>query len=247
MIQKDIIQELNDLGSSLSNSERINPYTVPAGYFENFAESMLSNLKNQEEEKQPAWTKANGYHVPDGYFSGFADNMLQKIKAHADNQTSQQEIEELSPLLNSLKNRPVFSVPEHYFETLNPAIPTQETKPAKVVSITGKKWFRIAAAAVVVSIISFIGFKMINQQQSVDAIKEPYAWVKKNMKNVDTTTVDNFVALAKETVPAETESTVTAKADVKELVKDIPENEINKFLDETSSNEETDDVETLLN
>lgn len=246
MSQKDIIQELSDLGSSLSTSEKRNPYSVPAGYFDGFAARLMDRLKEAGEATEPAWSRENVYQVPEGYFDTFSANMLQQIKALPDHQNSQEEIEALSPLLSSLKNRPVFSVPEHYFETLNPAIPAQEAAPAKVVSISRRKWFSLAAAAVVIGFISIIGFKMLNKQP--DAIKDPAGWVKAKVINkVDSATVDNFVALAKETTAAETENTATAHADVKELIKDIPQNEINKFLDETNSSEDSDDLETLLN
>jgi hypothetical protein len=79
MSKTDIIQELNDLGSSLANSPKENPYQVPAGYFNEFPEMMLYlvhhkadlTAKEELESISPLLSsidKRPVYSVPEGYF-----------------------------------------------------------------------------------------------------------------------------------------------------------------------------------
>ena len=79
---------------------------------------------------------------------------MQRISEHEDYQTSEEEIESLSPLLNSLKNKNPYSVPAGYFEMLETGADKKETK---VISITRRKWYRLAVAAVVIGVVAIGG------------------------------------------------------------------------------------------
>ena len=85
MTQKDnILQELNDLKSSLVNVTRENIYTVPVGYFDGLAAQVISRIKAMEavtpgEELgylSPLLgnvSKEMPYTVPADYFEGIAE------------------------------------------------------------------------------------------------------------------------------------------------------------------------------
>ena len=233
----NILQELNEIGSTLTNVTPENIYSVPAGYFEIFAEQMLNRIKsiNANEELLPLSPVLNNasrkipYSIPDGYFNGLEERLMQAVRESADYQTANEELENISPLLNGLKKETPYSVPKGYFENF----PTEINKPkAKIISITHRRWFRYAAAAVVVGIIATSAFLFQNKKSSIDIDKNPDQWVAKNVKKVNTDQLDELIKLDNE------EHTAVNKTDkpdeMKELMKDVSDKEIQDFLKETS-------------
>ena len=59
-----------------------------------------------------------GYRVPDGYFDNLVGVIIKKIKA-AEPANTRQELEEISPLLNSISKTNPYSVPQGYFSELS--------------------------------------------------------------------------------------------------------------------------------
>src|SRR5580765_3384597 len=149
MPNKDIIQELSDLGSNLPGNISANIYSVPPGYFESFGEQLLALIKADESLTWlSSFPKEMPFNVPGGYFNELDEEIMEIIRRHPDYQTSREELESVSPLLSSISKRPVYSVPKRYFENFKPGV-EEETK---VVSITGRKWLRYAAAAIIVGV-----------------------------------------------------------------------------------------------
>jgi hypothetical protein len=110
----DIINELQQLQSPLAAEAPVNVFTVPVGYFEGLAASVLRAVQGDnilQSIQPPANTE-----VPEGYFDNLAGNILNKIKAQAN------EEEPLSPLLESMRKTNVFTVPHGYFEGLSEGI-----------------------------------------------------------------------------------------------------------------------------
>ena len=258
MTQKEnILQELNELKSTLANVTPQNVYTVPVGYFEGLIAKVLLRIKAMESRNtveelgylSPSLSnisKQMPYSVPAGYFEGLADNVMQLVRESNDYQTAKEEIETLSPLLSGLKKTMSartghsdgpYSVPNGYFESLGKERNKKETK---IISITHRGWFKYAAAAMVTGVIVLAGFIYINSRNSVDPVEQPYAWVKKNIKKVDKADIDAFVKLADAvaTSPVKPE-------EIKELMKDVSDREIQDFLDETTVTESSD--ETMMN
>ena len=253
MSQKDnILQELNELQSSLVNAVPGNLYQVPAGYFDSLAEKVLNRVRaletgNAGEELNDlspllsSISKKTPYSVPVGFFDEL-DGRIAALITHEEQQTASEEIEELSPLLSGLKKEMPYTVPQGYFENINPAVPEK----TKVISITRQKWFRYAAAAVIVGFVATAGFLVFNKPSSIDPNKQSFAWVEKNLKKVSTDDINSFVELA------DKENTSIAKADIKEsdeikeLIKDIPEKDIQSFLDETGAVESENAGDDLL-
>lgn len=251
MTRKDyILQELSELNSSLGGNMDQLPYQVPAGYFDSLPENVLARIKAMEAATAreellhlspllAGLSKEVPYSVPQGYF--------EKMAVPANTQTAAEELSSLSPLLSELKKETPYSVPEGYFENLSSSPYSATIKPqAKVISITSRRWFRMAAAAVVTGVIVTAGF--IIKKGKVDPAENSYAWVKKNTKKVSTEKIEEFVTLAEEeNLNAEpVVATAEPKAqDVKELIKDVPENEIQSLLNDTQVLDNTDDVEMV--
>ncbi|PJE46062.1 MAG: hypothetical protein CUR34_11305 [Sediminibacterium sp.] len=79
-----------------------------------------------------------------------------------------QELDQVAPLLNTIAKKPVQTVPEGYFENfqvqIDPSLSTIQIQEAPVVQMNHKrKWFMVAAAAVVIGILVIGGFELINQ------------------------------------------------------------------------------------
>jgi len=267
----NILQELNDLKSILVKVAPQNVYTVPEGYFDGLADQVLNQIKameavNAAEELaylSPVLSKISRempYTLPEGYFEGLEENLMQSVRESNDylqkeslGQTAKEELETLSPLLSGLKKQMPFSVPQGYFETLPTGshglheASAKTNKPeTKVVLLTSRNWFRYAAAAIITGVIALGGFMYFNSRNQVDPVEQPYAWVKKSIKKVDKAAIDAFVKLADEELPDQSVASNPVKPEeIKELMKDVSDKEIQDFLDETASAENSD--ETMMN
>jgi hypothetical protein len=168
---------------------------------------------------------------------------LKKISEHEDYQTSKEEIESLSPLLSSLKNTNPYSVPAGYFEALESKVEKKETK---VISITKSRWYRLAVAAVLIGIVAISGLTVFRSKQ-VDPNKNPQAWIEKNVdKKVSKDKIDEFVKLAEdESTNVAYEKDDVKHAEIKELMKDVPEKEIEAFLNDAVALESNSDTDGL--
>ena len=251
-----ILNELQELGSALGNYSPQNIYAVPTGYFEGLPTQILNRIraleaadaKDELRHLSPFLSnisKEMPYEVPAGFFQDFSDAILQKISRHADYQTFEEEIETLSPLLSSLKNKNPYSVPAGYFGNLETGIEKKETK---VISITRRGWYRLAVAAVIIGVVTIGGLLFIKSDQ-VDPNKNPEKWISKNVnKKVSGEKIDEFVKLAEDGVLNLTDETDESKqAEIKELMKDVPEKDIQDFLDDAIVSNSNDEADGLMN
>ena len=102
----------------------------------------------------------------------------------------------------------------------------------------------MAAAAVVIGIVAILGVITFNNSK-IDPKKNSHAWVEKNVKKVSTDKIDAFVKLAEAEKIYDGTVAKGKSDDVKELMKDVPENEIRDFLKDTEAL--TDDEGILMN
>jgi hypothetical protein len=253
MTQKDnILKELSELKSTLANVTLQNVYTVPVGYFDGLAAQVLNSIKAMEaahpvEELgylSPMLSRISRqmpYAVPAGYFEGLAKKAMQSVLESSDYQTAKEEIETLSPLLSGLKKQMPYSVPQGYFETLTGKINTEENKPAtRIISIASRKWFRYAAAAVVIGIITMAGFLFRGSNE-----KEPggkaLAKFTRDVKEMDDTQKDNLIDFIDMNNTETAQVDISNKIDeVKTLLQDISDEELKDFQ------EQTEDLEDVL-
>jgi hypothetical protein len=249
-----ILNELKDLESFLGNYSPQNIYTVPNGYFEGLPTQILNRIKALEAtdaKEELAYlspflsnvSKEIPYSVPAGFFQNLSEDVLKKINEHEDHQTSKEEIEALSLLLSSLKNKNPYSTPAGYFEKLETRV---EKKKTKVISITKRRWYRLAVAAVVIGIVAISGLTIFRSKQ-VDPNKNPQAWIEKNVdKKVSKDKIDEFVKLAEdESTNVAYEKDDVKHAEIKELMKDVPEKEIEAFLNDAVALESNSDTDGL--
>lgn len=256
MTQREtILRELKELESNLADAGFQNVYQVPAGYFDGLASEILKRVKALEattvteelENLSPLLSRISRkmpHSVPEGYFDTLGKKLEQTISP-ADEQTAKEELENLSPFLSALKSKGTYTLPAGYFENLQPAINTEHagTK-TKVVSITSRKWFRYAAAAVVIGFVATMAF-LIRDKKDIDPANKSYAWVEKNLKKVSTDDINEFVELAN---AATTDiAKVEAKDEIDNLLKDVSDKEIQEFLNDTQLAEPGTDNDLILN
>jgi hypothetical protein len=254
MAKNDIIQELSELESSFYNVPARNLYTVPQGYFEAFAGLVMNRIKasnsaDPQEELNHLSPFLNSisrhipYSVPVNYFQELPESLLEGVRSHEDYQTAEEELSSLSPLLSSIGNKNPYAVPEGYFENFGKDVNLKsDNKPAtKVISIVNRKWFRFAAAAVVIGFIALTGVSLFFNTTPA-RVSNTHEWVEKNMNKVSTDEMNKFILVGDE------ESNASAKAtDIKDLMKDVSDKDIQDFLNKTNAGNDENDADILLN
>ena len=111
----DILNELKTLSPVLAGIEKLNVFTVPAGYFETLGQDVLLAVKEEGGSLLNTITGQTAMEVPQGYFENLAGNILNKIK---EQDTAAAELKDLSPVLHSMQSNNVFTTPQGYFENL---------------------------------------------------------------------------------------------------------------------------------
>ena len=229
-----IQKELEELNSPLPFEKPVETYSVPAGYFENFAASVLQKLQgetsvsvNEElEGLSPVLagiSKEMPFTVPHGYFNSSVDGLTSWVK-------------EEEPTLFSGNKKMPYEVPAGYFEDL-PGIVLKKVSPqeAKVISITSsRRWMRYAVAALVAGVITVSSVLYFGKDKSVDPASDSYSWLEKNLKNIPDNELDEFLNTTYIATPAIAKTGSSDKVEVRKLLKDIPNAELDKFLEEIS-------------
>ncbi|MGZ3939583.1 MAG: hypothetical protein ACXVLT_13295 [Flavisolibacter sp.] len=240
MSDRKIIQdELNELNSGLNAGPVDNPYSVPEGYFEGLASSVLAKIKGEvpvsaaEEIAQLSPLLAGisrqlPYSVPDDYFQ----SNLEGLMAFAIE-------DEESLVLSFISKEMPYEVPTGYFANVpEQVLEKVSARQAKVVHLGGRKWMRFAAAAVVTGIMAVSGFFYFNNRGGSRPTGDPVVAVKKaSIQELDdfikTTSVndDKAQVTAKNTAP---------KTDRKKIFADVSDKELNAFLDQMPSDDVLD-------
>jgi hypothetical protein len=228
-----IQDELNALNSHLP-FEKSEIYTVPQGYFENFAASVLQRLNSNStsaveelENLSPILagiSKKMPFMIPEGYFNAAAEDVSEWVKE-----------EEIPEFLKAGKRMP-YEVPVGYFENL-PGVLLKKISPkeAKVISISAsRRWMRYAVAAMVAGVIAVSSVLYFGKDKSVDPTSDSYSWVEKNLKNISDKELEEFINTTYISTTPIAKNQTSDKSEVRKLVKDIPNAELDKFLEEVT-------------
>jgi hypothetical protein len=254
--RNDILNELKELGSNLSVAPFENIYTVPVGYFEGFASQVFARIKALEatEAKDELnilspylnnLSKEIPFKTPAGYFDALDERMMNLVRSSADylhkesfGQTTDEELESLSPLLQSLKKENPYTIPQGYFENLS--VPVVEK--TKVVSMVNRKWLRYAVAAMMIGLISMVGISIIKNNTG-DPIAKIEKKATKEINKSSNEELNDFIQNTSTDVAA-----IEKKSDVElnDLLKDIPDEELNQFVEEIAE-PQAESTESILN
>lgn len=204
-----ILTELQEFAPYLGKLQIFQvPYAVPAGYFEDFTEILMSRIRFEAID-----------------FEGSAGDI-----------SSKDEISEISPLLASLKSSNPYHVPTGYFESLSAKIPLTENSPSKLVALPGSnktrkismpmRIVRYAAAACIVGLIGIVSFN-ITQHLKIDPVT--------SLNGVSDQDMANFLDAADvHWTPDNSPSTETVSTDfndneIHELLSGVPDAELEDY------------------
>lgn len=239
-----IQQELKELSSFLPHDIEQPVFTVPNGYFENFAASVWQKLRSQHLQTPhdeltelstmlAAIPKNNPYTVPENYFSGFTLAVPSLVRE-----------DELPEALQALGRQMPNTVPAGYFDGLADTVLAKVHKPtAKVVSFNRNHFMRIAAAAVVTGVIAISGLLFWGKgEPSLDPNQQSGEWVAKSLQNVSNQALDEFIMTTD--IGYQASNTPNGKTnDVKHMLEGVSNSELDAFLDGIPAGNE----ETLIN
>lgn len=233
-------EELNFLSPLVGALPKQVPYTVPAGYFDTLPENTIQLIRevslSAKEETAAISTLLNDvnrqmpYSVPQGYFTELEQRMLKAVTGG--DQTAKEELESISPLLSGLKKEMPFTIPQGYFENIVAANP-QEKQTAKVISFSSRKWFKYAAAAILVGVIATTSVLLINKKQTESFAKFEIK-LNKEIKKTSDKELDEFIKYADASQDLVYNE---PKEEVKTLLKDVPASELQDFLNEIADPE----------
>ncbi len=236
-----IQEELKDLSSSLPFDKQP-VFTVPPGYFENFAASVMARLKSQQQPADSAEELAElspllaaiprkmPFTVPENYFSGLTQNLPSLLQE-----------DQLPEVLQRHTRETPYTVPAGYFEGLAEGVLAQVQKPAgKVVSFGLRPWMRMAAAAVVTGLIAISTVLYFNSgSPGVDPNRQPEEWVAQKLKNISVTELEAFIRTADiSNSGKELAKTSSKGAEVRKMLKDVSNSELEAFLNQVPIEDE---------
>ena len=239
----NILEELKELNSSLAAGLSGNMYAVPAGYFDDLINQVMSRIKASEtndvaEELQilsPLLSKVSKklpYAIPEGYFETLDTHPV----------SAEKELESISPFLGGLKKQMPFEVPAGYFENLSSVPVRHETK---IVSITSRKWFRYAAAAMITGVIAMTALMIFGKKDMEGmTIAKFERKLKKEIKKTSDKELNEFIQYSDVNLTGDENASVNVNDDTKNYLKTVPDAELKEFLEETSSdvNSETSEM-----
>lgn len=225
-----IQQELNELNSTLLLPKAGQTYSVPEDYFEGLAEAILARVKAQEadateeiETLSPllaSFSRKMPFEVPRDYFQSLTDGIA---------------AEEVSIPIEWKEARfnPTYSVPNDYFENLPQQIldKVQPRKTTGRVISMGQRWMRYATAACLTGLVAMAGYLYFAKPGVINPQEHPHQWVAAKLQNASNQELDAFMQTADATHEI-VKAPKPAKTEVKKLLKDVSNEELDQFLSE---------------
>ncbi|HMH22428.1 MAG TPA: hypothetical protein VK563_11660 [Puia sp.] len=237
-------------------------YSIPEGYFEGFAGKMLARIHASEElaALSPLLSgigKKSPFQTPEGYFKASLAGMGALLQENAGMDSGS-----LSPLLASLKDKTVYLAPEGYFAGLADTVLARVKEPVSdlkkerqvapvpsrtqtpVIAIgSGRKWLRYAAAAIIAGLIVTAGSLGLHKISGKTGKNDLIASIPNNLPGVSDQEIQNYLDDQDDHSLADgaTNSTATLDFndnDVKDLLGDVPDNELKMYLEEHSASKD---------
>ncbi len=245
---RNILDELFEISPQVANISNRVCYEAPEGYFDNlpslllqrvmqekFSETtveeleMLSPLLNNISKKMP-------YELGENYFSDLSSNVVDGVKAI---DIVNDELENLLPELDALKNRQVFTAPADYFDNL-PQIILEKAKESVVKSghtkvVKGNfkrnvvKYFAVAAA---ITGLIFLTSKMFFSNNPADVNTASITDIENEVKMLSDSELKSFVE--KNTLAGSlamyNDSSMLRGEDVQLMLADVSDKELQQYL-----------------
>lgn len=237
--QHHIQDELRDMNSELPHSGAPNPLSVPEGYFDGLASSILDRIKGgtaANPSEAAAETAALSpllaslsrqmpYSLPEGYFGQTVSDLPLLVRE-----------EESSPVLQAIGREMPYAVPQGYFDDLAETV-LRKAAPAKVIPMVKRRWMRLAVAAAVTGIVALSGYFYLSGK---DQVADPSSQVAQQLKNVSTKELEEFIKTTDITAVSNQTASVKSNpdAEVKELLNGVSDTELDAFLNQVPGEDE---------
>jgi hypothetical protein len=242
MNKRNTIQdELNELNSGLNPNSNDTPYSVPEGYFEGLASSVLAKIKGEmtvsasDEIAQLSPLLAGisrklPYSVPENYFQSNIENLGAFTSESED-----------SLVLSFIEKEMPYQVPTGYFANLPEQVlekVSDSSRSAKVVPMMKRKWMRLAVAAAVTGIMAISGFFYFNNRGS-SATPDPVTAVKKaSTEELNEFIKSTVVNVTDDKAPATAKNTTESK----KIFNDVSDKELDAFLSQMPTDDDDIDI-----
>jgi hypothetical protein len=236
--RKYIADELRELSSTLPSHVNTPVFSVPEGYFENFAASVLRRLKEETAVSAAdelaslspllaGLSKKMPYDVPQNYFPSLSEEVPALIQE-----------DELPAFLAEHSKKTPYEVPTGYFDTL-PAQLTAKVAPkqAKVVAFNRTRWMRTLAAAAITGVIAISGWFYYNSHSPAGQGQVSDSWIASHLKNVSNKALEDFIETTDNTTPKEQVATNKSVV-VRQMLKDVSVKEMDAFLSQVPTDDE---------
>jgi flagellar assembly factor FliW len=232
----EILQELKEISPLLSQIENKNPYIIASSYFSALPGNVLNKIK-ADDEAFSSFTRINPYTAPANYFNRLSDNIIKKLNVDEDQNEVFAEMEEISPLLNTISKSPVYSTPPHYFNDLTVPNDARVEKTSKFLYFRrSKKMLSYAVAAIIIGLL-FVGIFLVTGKEGTSTANV------KTLPEVNRLSEQEIVDFLKTTSPADNVVISTSKSnkkdvDIKRMVDEMSDKEIQQFLEENGEKNE---------
>ncbi|HEX8277842.1 MAG TPA: hypothetical protein VF540_04075 [Segetibacter sp.] len=234
-----IQEELRQISPFIATIEKVNVYSVPPVYFENLGSEILQRIKPAA---KPGYllSNINPYQVPEGYFESLPGEILEKVEAQRDYKNEViEEMEQISPLLNTIDKKPIFDVPPDYFAQIQKPASDTTRKEGRIVTmkLASRRFIRYAVAAVIISILAVGAFFFtIKDSRTSQAISNS---TKAEVKNLSEHEIVEFLKKNASSLEVSSNGNTHDKEnEIKNAVKEITDKEIQQFLHENAVSDE---------
>nr|WP_294995278.1 hypothetical protein [uncultured Sediminibacterium sp.] len=246
MSQREAIEnELKQMGLSLEHLSARIPYRVPDGYFEAFSDLLLERLAVNADI-----SKNKVYQLPNGYFEGLSDRIIAAI--HKADVT--EEMESLSPLLNTLSKEMPFhkqASPALNMETIMQRAAVREIPVVQMRARKPLKWMRLAAAAVVAGLLitTAVLYTSDTSQQNGDMKFADYAQidVSHEISKLSEEELNTYLSSSEKLIVAAGYREQYGEdefPDVNEHIQYMSDDELKQYLDESGESVSSGTVES---
>ncbi len=233
----DILQELKEISPLLSQIENKNPYIIASSYFNELSEVVLKKIK-ADDEVFPSFTRINPYAAPSNYFDNLSNNIIERIHLERGNNEVFAEMEEIAPFLNTISKASVSSIPPRYFNELVVSNKATVERSSKILYFrSSKKILSYAIAAIIIGLLSAGIFLVTGKERTTTTTNV------KSLPEVNRLSEEEIVDFLKTTSPTDNVVISTSKSnkkdvDIKRMVDEMSDKEIQQFLEENGEKNE---------
>lgn len=237
---KNIIDELKKISSLIMQMKKNEAYSVPPLYFDNLSSEIIDRITSLNKERAYYFGSFASYSIPHSYFKNLPDIILKRVGIDQKQHTGVlEEMEEISPLLNTISKKPVYDIPPNFFDNIVWSSLQSQPQKAKIVSIS--KWPKVLKYTAAAVIIPFLAISVFNLSGKDFVIfRSNHNKAKNQVKNLSKEEIVNFLknSPSSENAFSTSQNTSINEDEIKSSLKQISDKEIHHFLKETGELDE---------